>query len=81
MSSCDELKECYTKSGLTLKKFFITSGLLYKEMQLMDKLPLMSEEEQLQVLATNGILVRRPLIVNDNMIMVGFKEAQWAQTL
>lgn len=73
----DELKEWYSKSGLPLKKFFNTSGLLYKEMQLKDKLPTMSEEEQLSLLATNGMLVKRPLLVKDNMVLVGFKEVEW----
>lgn len=77
----DELKEWYGKSGLTLKKFFNTSGLLYKEMQLKDKLPTMSEEEQLQLLATNGMLVKRPLVVNGDTVLVGFKEAEWAEKL
>ena len=75
----DELKEWYGKSGLPLKKFFNTSGLLYKEMQLKDKLPTMSEEEQLQLLATNGMLVKRPLIVNAETVLVGFKEAEWSE--
>ena len=73
----DELKEWYTKSGLPLKKFFNTSGLLYKEMQLKDKIPTMSEEEQLKLLATNGMLVKRPLLVLENTVLVGFKEEQW----
>ena len=73
----DELKEWYAKSGLALKKFFNTSGLLYKEMQLKDKLPTMNEEEQLKLLATNGMLVKRPLIVNEDTVLVGFKEADW----
>ena len=77
----DELKEWYGKSGLTLKKFFNTSGLLYKEMQLKDKLPTMSEEEQIQLLATNGMLVKRPLVVNGDTVLVGFKEAEWAGKL
>ena len=75
----DELKEWYYKSGLPLKKFFNTSGLLYKEMQLKDKLPTMSEEEQLSLLATNGMLVKRPLLVKDNMVLVGFKEVEWSE--
>ena len=75
----DELKEWYSKSGLPLKKFFNTSGLLYKEMQLKDKLPTMSEEEQLSLLATNGMLVKRPLLVKDNMVLVGFKEVEWSE--
>ena len=75
--SYEELKEWYAESGLPLKKFFNTSGMLYKEMQLKDKLPAMSEEEQLKLLATNGMLVKRPLIVNGNIILTGFKEAEW----
>ncbi|MDD6194192.1 MAG: arsenate reductase family protein, partial [Lachnospiraceae bacterium] len=75
----DELKEWYSKSGLPLKKFFNTSGLLYKEMQLKDKLPTMSEEEQLSLLATNGMLVKRPLLVKDDMVLVGFKDVEWAE--
>lgn len=79
--SYDELKDWYVRSGLPLKKFFNTSGLLYKEMQLKDKLPDMSEQEQLELLATNGMLVKRPLIIEDNMVLVGFKEAEWAEKL
>ena len=74
--SYDEIKEWYQKSGLLLKKFFNTSGLLYKEMQLKDKLPAMSEEEQLQLLATNGMLVKRPIVVDGDTVLVGFKEAE-----
>ena len=77
----DELKEWYVKSDLPLKKFFNTSGLLYKEMQLKDKLPTMSEEEKLQLLATNGMLVKRPLIVNGDTVLVGFKEAEWSEKM
>ncbi|MDE6063989.1 MAG: arsenate reductase family protein [Lachnospiraceae bacterium] len=76
--SYDELKEWHEKSGLPLKKFFNTSGLLYKELQLKDKLPAMSEEEQLQLLASNGMLVKRPLIVDGELVLTGFKEADWA---
>ena len=72
-----ELKEWYGKSGLPLKKFFNTSGLLYKEMQLKEKLPAMSEDEQLRLLATNGMLVKRPLVVMDDTVLVGFKEKEW----
>lgn len=79
--SYDELKEWHEKSGLPLKKFFNTSGMLYKEMQLKDKLPEMSEEEQLKLLATNGMLVKRPIIVDEAFILVGFKEAEWMQKL
>lgn len=77
----DELKEWYGKSGLPLKRFFNTSGLLYKELQLKDKLPTMSEDEQLKLLATNGMLVKRPLIVADNTVLVGFKEKEWTEQL
>lgn len=73
----EELKEWHAKSGLPLKRFFNTSGLLYKEMQLKDKLPEMSEEEQLELLATNGMLVKRPIVVDENSVLVGFKEAEW----
>lgn len=79
--SYDELKEWYGKSGLPLKKFFNTSGLLYKEMQLKDKLTIMSEEEQLKLLATNGMFVKRPLIVDDDKVLTGFKEAEWEEKL
>ena len=77
----DELKEWYGKSGLPLKKFFNTSGLLYKEMQLKDKLVTMNEEEMLKLLATNGMLVKRPLMVNGENVLVGFKEAEWSVKL
>ena len=77
--SYDEIKEWYQRSGLLLKKFFNTSGLLYKEMQLKDKLPAMSEEEQLQLLATNGMLVKRPIVVDGDTVLVGFKEAEWSE--
>lgn len=77
----EELKEWHKKSALPLKKFFNTSGLLYKEMQLKDKLPDMSEEEQLKLLATNGMLVKRPLVVGDDVVLVGFKEKEWTDKL
>lgn len=77
----DELKEWYQKSGLPLKKLFNTSGLLYKEMRLKDKLPVMSEEEQLELLATNGMLVKRPLLITEDVVLVGFKETEWAAKL
>lgn len=76
--SYEELKEWYKKSGLPLKKFFNTSGLLYKELQLKDKLPAMSEEEQLKLLASNGMLVKRPIIVDGGLVMTGFQETEWA---
>ena len=75
----DELKEWYIRSGLPLKKFFNTSGMLYKEQKLKDRLPEMSEDEQLQLLATKGMIVKRPLVVKDDCILVGFKEAEWEQ--
>ena len=74
----EELKEWYGKSGLPLKKFFNTSGVLYKEMKLKDKLPEMSEEEQLKLLATDGKLVKRPLVVGEEFVLTGFKEAEWS---
>ena len=77
----DELKEWHSKSGFPMKKFFNTSGLLYKEMNLKDKLPTMSEEEQLKLLATNGMLVKRPLIVKGDAVLVGFKETEWIEKL
>ena len=77
----DELKTWYEQSGLPLKKFFNTSGLLYKEMQLKDKLQGMSEEEQLELLATNGMLVKRPLLVLEDKVLVGFKESEWLAIL
>lgn len=73
----EELKDWHAKSGLPLKKFFNTSGLLYKSMELKDKLPNMSEEEQLKLLATDGMLVKRPIIVDGNTVLVGFKESEW----
>lgn len=79
--SYEELKEWYEKSGLPIKKFFNTSGLLYREMQLKDKLPAMDDEEKLRLLATNGMLVKRPLIVSDDVVLTGFKEAEWMERL
>jgi arsenate reductase len=73
----DELSEWYKKSGLTLRKFFNTSGLLYKSMNLRDKLPEMSEEEQLKLLATDGMLVKRPILIAKDTVLVGFKESEW----
>lgn len=77
----DELKQWHEKSGLPLKKFFNTSGIMYKNLQLNDKLQTMSEEEQLKLLATNGMLVKRPLIVDGDMVLTGFREAEWAEKL
>ena len=73
----EELKKWYEMSGLPLKKFFNTSGLVYKNMKLKDKLPTMSEEEQLVLLATDGMLVKRPLIVGEDFVLTGFKEVDW----
>lgn len=77
----DELKAWYEKSGLPLKRFFNTSGMLYKSMSLKDKLPTMTEEEQLRLLATDGMLVKRPIIVSDNIILTGFREKEWEEKL
>ena len=77
----EELKDWYERSGLPLKKFFNTSGMLYKEMKLKDKLPEMSEEEQLKLLATDGMLVKRPLVVDGDNVLTGFKEAEWAEKM
>lgn len=73
----EELKQWKEKSGLPMKRFFNTSGMLYREMELKDKLPDMSDEEQLRLLATNGMLVKRPLLVTEDTVLVGFKEAEW----
>ena len=75
----DELKVWYQQSGLPIKKFFNTSGMLYKEQKLKDKLPDMSEEEQLTLLATDGMLVKRPLVIGDDFVLTGFKEAEWKE--
>lgn len=77
----EELKAWYAKSGLELKKFFNTSGQLYKSMNLKEKLPAMTEEEQLKLLASNGMLVKRPILVKDDTVLVGFKEAEWEKLL
>ena len=77
----EELKGWYERSGLPLKKFFNTSGMLYKEMKLKDKLPEMSEEEQLKLLATDGMLVKRPLVVDGDTVLTGFREVEWTEKL
>ena len=79
--SIDELRKWHQMSGLPLRKFFNTSGLLYKDMKLKDKLPEMSEEEQLALLATDGMLVKRPLAIGDDWVLLGFKEAEWEARL
>lgn len=77
----EELRTWYARSGLPLKRFFNTSGMQYKAMGLKDKLPDMSEEEQLALLATDGMLVKRPLLVDENFVLTGFKQTEWEQTL
>ena len=79
--SYEELSTWYKMSGLPLKKFFNTSGLLYKSMELKDKLTNMSEEEQLNLLASDGMLVKRPLVIGENFVLVGFKESEWSGKL
>jgi len=74
-----ELKEWHKKSGLPLKRFFNTSGMLYKSMGLKDKLPSMSEEEMYELLAADGMLVKRPIIVGEDFVLTGFKEKEWEQ--
>ena len=75
------LRQYYSMSGLPLKRFFNTSGIPYREMGLSKKLPDMSEEEQLALLATDGMLVKRPLLVGDDFVLTGFNEAEWAEKL
>ena len=79
--SYEELKAWYEKSGLPLKRFWNTSGLQYRALELKDKLPTMTEEEQLRLLATDGMLVKRPLIVTEQGILTGFKETEWERLL
>ena len=79
--SLEELTAWYKMSGLSLKKFFNTSGLLYKSMELKNKLPAMSEDEQLKMLATDGMLVKRPLVIGEDFVLVGFKESEWSKVL
>ena len=76
-----ELRAWHRLSGLPLKRFFNTSGMLYKELQLKDKLPQMSEDEQFALLASDGLLVKRPMLIADDFVLVGFKEAEWAEKL
>ena len=79
--TAEELKAWHEKSGLPLKKFFNTSGLAYKALGLKDRLPTMSEEEQYQLLASDGMLVKRPLVIGEKFVLVGFREAQWQEQL
>ena len=77
----EELKAWYQMSGLPLKKFFNTSGLIYEDLGLKDKLPTMSEDEQLKLLSTNGMLVKRPLVVGEDFVLTGFKEKEWLERM
>ena len=77
----DELTAWYKQSGLTLKKLFNTSGLLYKSLDLKNKLPTMTDDEMLKLLATDGMLVKRPLLIGDDFVLVGFKESEWSENL
>ena len=77
----EELKHWYKISGLPLKRFFNTSGLLYKSMNLKEKLPTMTEEEQLKLLASDGMLVKRPILISGDKVLLGFKEDQWKELL
>ena len=77
----EELKAWYSRSGLPLKKFFNTSGIQYRALELKDKLPTMTEEDQLRLLASDGMLVKRPLVVTDTAVLTGFKEDQWENAL
>ena len=79
--SYEELKAWYEMSGLQLKKFFNASGILYKQMNLKDKLKEMSEDEQLKLLATDGMLVKRPLVIGEDFVLTGFKEKEWEEKI
>lgn len=79
--TAEELTSWYQKSGLPIKRFVNTSGMLYREMNLKDKLPTMTEEEILELLATDGMLVKRPLVIGDDVVLTGFKEAEWTEKL
>ena len=77
----EELRQWYQQSGAPLKKFFNTSGIQYRALELKDKLPQMSEDEQLALLATDGMLVKRPLLITDDKVLIGFKESEWSLAL
>lgn len=77
----EELRRFHGKSGLPLKKFFNTSGMIYREMELSKKLPTMSEDEQYALLATDGMLVKRPLVIGDDLVLTGFREKEWEEKL
>lgn len=77
----EELKKWHEKSGLPLKRFFNTSGMIYREQGLKDKIPTMTEEEQYELLSTNGMLVKRPIVIGEDFVLVGFKEKEWEEKL
>lgn len=79
--SYEELKEWYEKSGLSLKKFFNTSGMIYRSMNLKDKLDEMTDEEKLRLLAEDGMLVKRPILLTENRVLLGFKESEWSEII
>lgn len=79
--TAEEIREWYQMSGLPLKRFFNTSGNLYKELQLKDKLPNMTEEDQIKVLSQNGMLIKRPLVIGDDFVLTGFREEEWKERL
>ena len=79
--SAEELAKWHTKSGLSLKKFFNTSGLLYRSLELKDKLPKMSDEEMLELLESDGMLVKRPLLVSEDFVLIGFKDEKWQKAI
>lgn len=79
--TCEELSSWYRQSGLPLRRFFNTSGLVYKSLGLKEKLPTLSEEEQLKLLASDGMLVKRPLLIGEDFVLVGFREAEWVKQL
>lgn len=79
--TAEELKEWHIRSGLPLKRFFNTSGLLYKSLALKDKLPTMTEQEQYDLLATDGMLVKRPMLIGEDFVLVGFRQGEWEEKL
>lgn len=79
--SAEELKQWHAKSGLPLKRFFNTSGMVYRELNLKDKIPTMSDEEQYRLLASDGMLVKRPLLVTEDAVLVGFREKEWEKLI
>ncbi len=79
--TAEELRAWHAKSGLPIRRFFNTSGMLYRSLNIKDRLPVMSDEEAYELLATDGMLVKRPLLITDNAVLPGFKEADWAKAL